>query len=479
MKLLRLGHYRNHQCFLPQRRLTSTATSIPKICIVGSGPASFYTAQHLIKTVPRVEVDIYEQLPVPFGLVRFGVAPDHPEVKNVINTFTKTAKSPQLRFVGNVALGQDVSLEELRDAYHAVVLAYGADKDRELGLKGEKLSNVVSARRFVGWYNGLPCDTDFPVNLDVEEVAILGHGNVALDVARILLTPTDKLKSTDITEHALESLSHSRVRHVKLIGRRGPLQVAFTIKEVREMLALPGCITVCNPVDFETVRSAVPNLERPRRRLTELLCKAADLSPSGNVDSNSRQFHLVFFRSPLSFHPSPDVPDTVGSMKLEVNQLDEQQHAVPAGSTEAMQCGLVLRSIGYRSTQADPDVPFDIKKGHVPNTSGVVQPGLYVAGWLATGPVGVILSTMTQAFGVGRAVAADVSSGRVDVSQARPGHTAIVKLLNDRGVTTVSWKDWERIDAVEQSRGKKVGKPREKIVDVKEMLAVSLGTGGT
>lgn len=376
-------------------------------------------------------------------------------------------------------LGQDLSLQELRDAYHAVVLAYGAEEDKELGLKGEKLNNVLSARRFVGWYNGLPRDTHFTVNLDVEEVAVLGHGNVAVDVARILLTPVNKLKSTDITEHALEALSRSRVRRVKLIGRRGPLQVAFTIKELREMLNLPDCVTVCNPQDFETVRSTVPNLERPRRRLTELLCKAADMTPSGDVDDSLRQFLLVFLRSPISFHPSPVVPHTVGSMKLAVNQLDGEQHAVQTGSTETVQCGLVLRSIGYRSTQADPDMPFDMKRGLVPNTSGVVEPGLYVTGWLATGPVGVILSTMTHAFGVGRAVEADVRCGHVDVSQARPGHTAVAKLLKDRGATTVSWKDWERIDAVEQSRGEKVGKTREKIVDIQEMLAVSVGTGGT
>ncbi|XP_021941049.1 NADPH:adrenodoxin oxidoreductase, mitochondrial isoform X2 [Zootermopsis nevadensis] len=404
--LLWVGHTCNRLRILPQKRFSSSAASTPKICIVGSGPASFYAAQHLIK-------------------------------------------------------------------------AYGADEDQELGVNGEKLSNVLSARRFVGWYNGLPRDTDLPVDLNVEEVAVLGQGNVALDVARILLTPIDRLKNTDITEHALEALSRSRVRRVRLIGRRGPLQVAFTIKELREMLALPDCITVCKLQDFEAVRPLVPGLERPRRRLTELLCKAADSSPSGDLDESKRHFHLVFFRSPLSFYPSPDVPHAVGSMKLVVNQLDGQQQAVPTAITETVQCGLVLRSIGYRSTQADPALPFDTGRGRVPNISGVVHPGLYVAGWLATGPVGVILSTMTQAFGVGRAVEADVCSGRVDASQARPGHTAVAKLLSDRGVTTVSWKDWERVDAVERSRGEKVGKPREKIVDVQEMLAVSVGAGGT
>ncbi|KAJ4432143.1 hypothetical protein ANN_20759, partial [Periplaneta americana] len=505
-QILRLGYYSNRHHLLSWRRISSIASS-PKICIVGSGPASFYAAQHLIKTLPQSEVDIYEQLPVPFGLVRFGVAPDHPEVKNVINTFTKTASSPNLRFVGNVSLGQDVTLQELKNAYHAVLLAYGADEDREFGLEGESLGNVLSARRFVGWYNGLPRDKNFSVNLDVEEVVILGQGNVALDVARILLTPIDKLKSTDITAHALDALSRSRVRCVRLIGRRGPLQVAFTIKELREMLKLPGCVTVCNQQDFESVRSVIPDrdidnkiskfrwicgtinrtlknktrketklkfyktmavpvltygseswiikerdksklqaaemrflrrvkgctrrdlirnedirkeldiyninekvedykekwkehlsrmdneripaliqqyqpkgkrdfgqLERPRRRLTELLCTAAESSPSGPVDENLKQFHLMFYRSPLSFHPSSGAPHMVGSVKLGVNQLDHKQQAVPTGTTETVPCGLILRSIGYRSTQADPDVPFDSGRGHVLNTKGVVQP---------------------------------------------------------------------------------------------------------
>ncbi|XP_069690145.1 NADPH:adrenodoxin oxidoreductase, mitochondrial [Periplaneta americana] len=477
-QLLRLGYYSNRHHLLSWRRISSVASS-PKICIVGSGPASFYAAQHLIKTLPQSEVDIYEQLPVPFGLVRFGVAPDHPEVKNVINTFTKTASSPNLRFVGNVSLGQDVTLQELKNAYHAVLLAYGADEDREFGLEGESLGNVLSARRFVGWYNGLPRDKNFSVNLDVEEVVILGQGNVALDVARILLTPIDKLKSTDITAHALDALSRSRVRCVRLIGRRGPLQVAFTIKELREMLKLPGCVTVCNQQDFESVRSVIPELERPRRRLTELLCTAAESSPSGPVDENLKQFHLMFYRSPLSFHPSSGAPHMVGSVKLGVNQLDHKQQAVPTGTTETVPCGLILRSIGYRSTQADPDVPFDSGRGHVLNTKGVVQPGLYTAGWLATGPMGVILSTMSQAFGVGKAIETDLRSGRVDMSQTKPGYAAVSKLLQDRGVTTVSWSDWERIDAVERNRGELVGKPREKIVDVQEMLAVSIGAGGT
>ncbi|KAJ9586378.1 hypothetical protein L9F63_019959, partial [Diploptera punctata] len=248
-----------NQYFTIWNRFRSSASSAPKVCIVGSGPASFYAAQHLIKKVPSIEVDVYEHLPVPFGLVRFGVAPDHPEVKNVINTFTKTANSPQFRFLGNVTLGKDISLKELRNAYHAVLLAYGADEDKEFGIEGEGLQNILSARRFVGWYNGLPRDVNLPVNLDVEEVAVLGQGNVALDVARIILTPIDVLKEVEqMLVHFVMGIStNSKIRRVRLIGRRGPLQVAFTIKELREMLKLPQCATICNKSDFDLVRPAI------------------------------------------------------------------------------------------------------------------------------------------------------------------------------------------------------------------------------
>ncbi|PSN55681.1 NADPH:adrenodoxin oxidoreductase [Blattella germanica] len=407
----KVGFLGKHPQFALWNRLRCTTSIKPKVCIVGSGPASFYAAQHLIK------------LPVPFGLVRFGVAPDHPEVKNVINTFTKTASSPQFRFIGNVTLGRDVSLQELRDAYHAVLLAYGAEEDKELGIEGESLANVLSARRFVGWYNGLPRDADLSVNLDVEEVAILGQGNVALDVARILLTPVDDLRGTDITAHALEALSSSRVRQVRLIGRRGPLQVAFTIKELREMLNLSNCKTVCNQSDFENVRSAISGLERPRKRLTELLCKAADSSPAaGDLDPASKHFHMMFYRSPISFHPSADAVDTVGSIKLAVNKLDKEQRAIPTNETETLPCGLVLRSIGYRSTRVDPSVPLDSSLGY-------------------------------------------------------PGFAGVFTLLSDRNVPTVSWSDWQHLDKVEQELGKKLGKPREKIVSIEEMLAISVKAG--
>ncbi|KAF7641741.1 hypothetical protein LDENG_00273120, partial [Lucifuga dentata] len=364
---------------LPGRRLARFSSGCPKVCIVGSGPAGFYTAQHLLKAHKDVEVDIYERLPVPFGLVRFGVAPDHPEVKNVINTFTQTAKHARCRFYGNVNVGKDVSMEELQKAYHAVVLSYGAEGNRMMGIPGEDLPGVYSAKDFVAWYNGLPSSRQQNPDLSCDAAVILGQGNVALDVARILLSPIDMLKKTDITRPALEALAESRVRRVLIVGRRGPMQVAFTIKELREMVKLPGTRPDMVVSDFEGVKEALKELPRPRRRLTELMMKTALEIPAEEErqrrDEASRVWGLRFFRSPVEILSGPDRSRTSG-IRLAVNRLQgsgEAARAVLTGEVEDVSCGLVISSIGYKSLAIDPSVPFDSRKAIVPNTTGRVQ----------------------------------------------------------------------------------------------------------
>lgn len=459
-------------------RLNSSATSktSPHVCIVGSGPAGFYTAQQLLKGHSSLHVDIYEKLPVPFGLVRFGVAPDHPEVKNVINTFTQTGNNERCSFVGNVTVGQDITVKELQKCYTAVVLAYGADDDRTLGIPGEDLPNVLSARRFVGWYNGLPKDTDLLVDLNTDTAIVLGHGNVALDVARILLTPVDLLAKTDITEYSLEALRHSRVKRVILVGRRGPLQVAFTIKELREMVKLPGNRPILHKTDCEGLDEAVKDVPRPRKRLTELLHKTAMLpSPTDEKlwAQANREWELRFRLSPLEILSSAD---KVTGVRFGVNRLEGEdlvnKKAVLTEEREDIPCGLVLRSIGYKSISIDQSVPFDPQKGVISNDAGRVKgvSGLYCSGWVGRGPVGVILTTMTDGFDVGKVVLKDLDSNTLEVKSEREG---AFKILKDRGVQTVSFKDWEKIDSAESLNGEKVGKPREKIVDVSEMMKLA------
>ncbi|XP_017740311.1 PREDICTED: NADPH:adrenodoxin oxidoreductase, mitochondrial isoform X11 [Rhinopithecus bieti] len=459
------------------RHHLSTQEKTLQICVVGSGPAGFYTAQHLLKQHPQAHVDIYEKQPVPFGLVRFGVAPDHPEVKNVINTFTQTAHSGRCAFWGNVEVGRDVTVPELREAYHAVVLSYGAEDHRALEIPGEELPGVCSARAFVGWYNGLPENRELEPDLSGDTAVILGQGNVALDVARILLTPPEHLERTDITKAALGVLRQSRVKTVWLVGRRGPLQVAFTIKELREMIQLPGARPILDPADFLGLQDKIKEVPRPRKRLTELLLRAATEKPGPEQAARrapaSRAWGLRFFRSPQQVLPSPDGRRAAG-VRLAVTRLEgvgEATRAVPTGDMEDLPCGLVLSSVGFKSRPVDPSVPFDSKLGVIPNVEGRVMdvPGLYCSGWVKRGPTGVIATTMTDSFLTGQMLLQDLKAGLLP-SGPRPGYAAIQALLSSRGVRPVSFSDWEKLDAEEVARGQGTGKPREKLVDPQEML---------
>ncbi|XP_078611448.1 NADPH:adrenodoxin oxidoreductase, mitochondrial-like [Branchiostoma floridae x Branchiostoma japonicum] len=459
-----------------------TSTPGPHVCIVGSGPAGFYTAQHILKNHKTARVDIYEKLPVPFGLVRFGVAPDHPEVKNVINTFTNTAANDRCSFLGNVTVGRDVTVAELRQAYDAVIMSYGADADKEFGIPGEDLSGVYSARAFVGWYNGLPQDKHLAPMLDTDTAVVLGQGNVALDVARILLTPLSILKKTDITDHAAAALETSQVKTVYIVGRRGPLQTAFTIKELREMTKLPDCRPLLDPADFTGLEDKVKSLQRPRKRLTELLIKTvqtggATAQETQRLSQATKEWGLKFLRSPLEILPSED-GSRVSGIRLGVNQLegsDDSARAIPTGETEVLSCGLVLRSIGYKSVPIDDTVPFVSHKGIIPNDAGRVTgcKGLYCSGWVRRGPTGVILTTMTDGFETGKAVVDDLTTGILQPLGGVRGQEWIQPLLQKKGIQAVTFEDWNKIDSEEMMRGEKVGKPREKIIDVKEMLQVA------
>uniref|UniRef100_A0A8D2B168 NADPH:adrenodoxin oxidoreductase, mitochondrial n=1 Tax=Sciurus vulgaris TaxID=55149 RepID=A0A8D2B168_SCIVU len=452
----------------------------PQICVVGSGPAGFYTAQHLLKHA-QAHVDIYEKQLVPFGLVRFGVAPDHPEVKNVINTFTQTARSDRCAFWGNVAVGRDVTVPELQGAYHAVVLSYGAEDHQTLEIPGEELPGVFSARAFVGWYNGLPENQELVPDLSCNTAVILGQGNVALDVARILLTPPEHLEDlllckTDITEAALGVLRQSQVKTVWIVGRRGPLQVAFTIKELREMIQLPGTRPILDSADFLGLQDRIKEVPRPRKRLMELLLQTATEKPGPGAAHQAmatRTWGLRFFRSPQQVLPSPDGRRAAG-VRLAVTRLEgvgEAAQAVPTGDVEDLPCGLVLSSVGYKSRPVDPSVPFDFKRGVIPNIEGRVVdvPGLYCSGWVKRGPTGVINTTMTDSFLTSQMLLQDLKAGLLP-SGPRPGFAAIQALLSSRGVRPVSFSDWEKLDAEEVSRGQGAGKPREKLVDPQEML---------
>ncbi|KAL1916664.1 uncharacterized protein VTP21DRAFT_5368 [Calcarisporiella thermophila] len=455
------------------RAFSSSITSPLRLAIVGSGPAGFYTAQKLLKEIPSAQIDMYEALPVPHGLVRYGVAPDHPEVKNCMNRFDEVAGDPRFSFYGNVLVAShSLPLSQLRSAYHATILAYGASQDTHLGIPNESAPGVFSARAFVGWYNGLPEHRDLPIDLErVETVAVVGMGNVALDVARLLLMPVEEVAKTDVTEHALKALRASNVKRVVIVGRRGPLQVAFTAKELREMMRYPLVL------DRELLHAELQNhaeflsKNRPIKRLMSLLEK-------GGAATGSRQWELKFLRSPREI--LLDSQGHARGVKMDVNRLigddPTKAKAEPTGESDELNAQLILRSIGYKSVPLE-DTPFDIKRGRIPNErgriveDGKIIPGLYTSGWLKRGPTGVIATTMHDAYETAESIVQDQETLTAS-REEKKGAESILPLLQAKGIKPVSYSDWRALEALEFERGEQVGKPREKVTSVEEMLDI-------
>ncbi|KND01113.1 NADPH-adrenodoxin reductase [Spizellomyces punctatus DAOM BR117] len=481
------AHFRFIRFYSASTHPPPASTEALTIGMVGSGPAGFYTAQHLLRNLPNVKIDMYEALPVPYGLVRFGVAPDHPEVKNVIHKFETIAQDPRFRFIGNVRIGHDLDLAELKPRYDALILSYGASQDQRLGLPDEDaIPNVFSARAFVGWYNGLPEHRDLNPDLESSDTAVvIGQGNVALDVARVLLMPLDELAKTDITEHALEALRRSKIRHVHLIGRRGPLQASFTAKELREMIALPDTKLHLDVPLLQSqmeAGSAILSKERPRRRLMELLLKGAT-NPLSNTSPTSKSWSLKFLSSPIHLVTNPTTQALEG-LQLEKNRLEgplNAPRAVGTGEIEEIPCGLLLRSIGYKSVPLQ-GLPFDSKRGMIPNVRGKVQnedsftSGIYVAGWLKRGPTGVIAATMYDAIETADTIINDIQKGELQPRigpTVPPGFKGLESMLRARGVKVVDFHAWKKIDEVEVAEGTPKGKPREKVVEVDKMMEIA------
>ncbi|OAY80576.1 NADPH:adrenodoxin oxidoreductase, mitochondrial [Ananas comosus] len=462
-----------------------------RVCVVGSGPAGFYTAEKMLKAHEGAEVDIIDRLPTPFGLVRSGVAPDHPETKIVVNQFSRVAANARCSFFGNVSLGTNVTLSDLRQMYDVVVLAYGAESDRSLGVPGEDLRGIHSAREFVWWYNGHPDYCDMSPDLKSTDTAVvLGQGNVALDVARILLRPTSELETTDIADHALASLRESNIRKVYLVGRRGPVQAACTAKELREILGMRNLRVHVQEADLVTAPVDEEELKKNRiqRRVYELFSKAAT-SPRELDGVDDRDLHFMFFRKPDRFFPS-ELSSRVGGVRLEKTCLKEngasgKQVAVGTGEFEDIKCGLVLKSIGYKSLPVD-GLPFDERRGVVPNVKGkvlssdqpekaIVEQGLYVAGWLKRGPTGIIATNLYCAEETVASIMEDVKNGLVIPNSGSPkaGREGLLQSLQDRNIPFVQLNGWARIDSKERMLGQFKNKPREKITTWDELLRVA------
>ncbi|HWX73794.1 MAG TPA: FAD-dependent oxidoreductase, partial [Solirubrobacteraceae bacterium] len=457
-----------------------------RIAVVGSGPAGFYAAGHLLKdSAANVEVDMIERLPTPWGLVRSGVAPDHPKIKTVSRVYEKTAEHPRFRFFGNVCFGQHVSREDLLEHYHAIVYATGSAVDRPLGIPGEELQGSHAATDFVGWYNGHPDQTDLEVDLlSAERALVIGNGNVALDLARMLVLGSDELAGTDTADHALAVLGKSSVREVVVAGRRGPAQAAFTNPELRELAELAEADVIVDPAELERALAVPdPALEENTiaRQNVEILRQYAAREPAGKP----RRIVMRFLLSPERI--IGDENGRVAGVELVRNELvpDESGtlRALATDERETIETGLVFRAIGYRGLPL-PGVPFDERRGVIPNADGRVTdpatgaacPGEYVVGWIKRGPTGVIGTNKKDAQQTVDAVLADLASranGAGGTSPEAADAAAIERLLLARQPQLVPYAGWQEIDRHERAHGEREGRPRVKLTRIDEMLRVA------
>ncbi len=471
-----------------------------RVAIIGSGPAGFYTAGHLLKGGgEHMEVDMLERLPTPWGLVRSGVAPDHPKIKSVTRIYEKTAAHPRFRYFGNVNFGEHVSREELLEHYHAVVYATGSPSDRPLGIPGEELAGSHAATEFVGWYNGHPDHTDLEVDLTTassggaaaERAVVVGNGNVAIDVARMLVLAPAELAPTDTADHALEVLAASQVREVVVVGRRGPAQAAFTNPELLELGELADADVIVDSDELEralATHDADAEQDATARRNVEILRDYAERTPQGHA----KRIVLRFLLSPAAL--LPDSHGRLGAVEFVRNELVPGPagglRAQATDERETIPAGLVFRAIGYRGVPL-PGVPFDERSAVIPNDAGRVKdsdtgaalPGEYVVGWIKRGPSGVIGTNKKDAQETVDAMLADLTAIG-NTNGASPAHeqehvpsepdaAAVEELLRSRQPELITYAGWETIDRHERSLGEVSGRPRVKLTSIEELLRVA------
>ena len=451
-----------------------------RVAIVGAGPAGFYAAGHLLKQKDfTVEVDMFDKLPTPFGLVRAGVAPDHQKIKNVTRVYDKTAALPGFRFFGNVRFGTHLGLEELKQHYHQICFTTGAQVDRRLGIAGEDLGRSHSATDFVAWYNGHPEYRHLEFDLSQERVAVVGVGNVAVDVCRIFCRTIEELETTDIADYALEALRQSRVKEVSMLGRRGPAQAAFTNPEAKELGELPGADIHVPPDEAELDDLSRAALEANPDRLTNKKVEMIRNFSTHPRTDKPKLLTIRFLVSPVEIHD--DGAGHVGGLRLVKNVLyatdDGRLRPRPTEHYEELPVGLLFRSVGYRGVPL-PGVPFHERWGVILNEKGRVidaetqQPvtGLYAAGWIKRGPTGVIGTNKADALDTVKCMLEDFA-GSVHLHPSAPEADAAEGLVRACQPDYVSYADWQRIDEQEVAKGQAQGRPRVKFICAEDMLA--------
>jgi ferredoxin/flavodoxin---NADP+ reductase len=446
-----------------------------RVAIVGSGPAGFYAAGHLLKPKSHpdlcVQVDMFDRLPTPWGLVRAGVAPDHPNIKAVSRVYEKTADHPEFRFYGNVELGRDLSHDDLTARYHAVIYAVGAQTDRRMGIPGEDLPGSWAATEFVAWYNGHPDFKDLEFDLSAERAIVVGNGNVATDVARMLALTRDELAQTDVADHALEVLAQSNIREIVVLGRRGPAQAAFTNPELLELGEMTDADVFVDPGDVELDPLSKAFIESEaahatKKKNVDILTGYAAREPLGK----RRRLVLRFLVSPVEILGT----DRVEGVRIVHNELTEGEDGSlrprPTDVTEELECGLVFRSIGYQGTRID-GVPFDEKSCTIPHEHGRIagRIGEYAVGWIKRGATGIIGTNKRDAQETVDAVLEDLDADRL-ATPADPDRDSMEALLAERQPDAVSYAGWQAVDRAEREAGEPHGRPRVKLCSFEELL---------
>ncbi len=426
------------------------------IAVIGSGPAGYYTAEAAQKKFgDDVRIDIIDRLPVPYGLIRFGVAPDHQSIKAVSRRYEAVNLTDNVRFVGNVTVGQDISVAELQEHYDAVVLATGAPNDRPLGISGDDLPGVVGSAAFVGWYNGHPDFANLQPALGGPGAVVVGNGNVALDVARILSKTRAEFDGADIVSHALDALDHSGIRRITFLGRRGPHQIAMTPKELGELGHLARATPMVDPADLPPEGDDALLEPGMRKSVTHLRSFAANSEAPKEI-----AIEFDFFAMPVAIEGDGKVERII----VERTRLDADLRSVPTGEHYVIPCGLVIACIGYQTPPIE-GVPYEHGRGRFASADGRILPGLYCVGWARRGPSGTIGTNRPDGYAIVDLIEADIGSG-----EGKRGRIALDELLERRGVDIVTFRDWQKIDEAEINRARD-GAPREKFTRIEDMIA--------
>lgn len=429
------------------------------IAIIGSGPAGYYTAEAVQKKFgDDVRIDIIDRLPVPFGLIRFGVAPDHQTIKAVSNRYEKVALSENVRFVGNVSVGSDIHIDELQSLYDSVVLATGAPNDRKLDIPGGDLAGVIGSAAFVGWYNGHPDYADLAPNLTGKHVVVIGNGNVALDVARILSKTRAEFSTSDIVRHALDALDLAKTEEVTILGRRGPHQIAMTPKELGELGHLERATPRVDKVDLPDLGEDA--LLEPGMRKSVTYLREFAAIPEAFHAEKAVSINFDFFAAPVAIEGNGRVERIV----IERTELDAQMRSVSTGETYTLDCSIVISCIGYQTPPIE-GVPYEHGRGRFASDEGRILPGLYCVGWARRGPSGTIGTNRPDGYAV-----VDLITEDIDLGNGKSGRAGLDKLLEKRGVRIVTYSDWKKIEVAEIAQARD-GAPREKFVRVEEMIA--------